>query len=453
MFCLKSFVSFGQEIANEKLLNAIQSNISAGYLTKASEESDKLNRQNPNPSSFYNKMSRLLSARISCLAGDYRKMHELLKTVDRNDNDPVIQYYWKDYFSRYCLENDQFSMGVNALQESIELANDIRSNLRVDMQKNFSELFIIYYTENVERKLNEGRGIPDRIEEIFDYLDKNKHRMEPFEKHFLYSYRLFFTDPHDTVAMYSISAANVAFGNNYDQPVSVIIDKINLSIYDGKTNVLIAEKYLLEAEEKSRNVERLLYRLMPLYKLMVHYKKYGQYEEAVKWGRKARFPKGTDFSTYLDVYGQLSQCFEELGEVDSALKWMKVDNRKFREISRSHDVDMQEFYIDQQKIVIKEKNQAIVIIRWALDLLICASLIFLFLWRKNKRINKELFRKNQSLEHSLETLKNFSHILSHDLRAPIYSIRNLTENILEEDERIPEDSKESLELIYVRVIL
>ena len=166
-------------------------------------------------------------------------------------------------------------------------------------------------------------------------------------------------------------------------------------------------------------------------------------------GRKTKFPKGTDFSTYLDVYGQLSECFEELGEIDSALKWMKVDNQKFREISRSHDVDMQEFYIDQQKEVIEEKHRSIVKIRWFAILLACASLIVLFLWRKNKGINKELFKKNQSLEYSLETMENFSHILSHDLKAPIHSIRNLTENILEEDERISEDSKESLELIHL----
>ena len=317
------------------------------------------------------------------------------------------------------------------------------------MRKNISELYIIYYTENVEIKLKDGKKIPSRVMEIFDYLYRNKYRMEPFEKHFLYSYKLFFTDPHDSVAVRSISNVNIAFGNKYDQPISVILGKMNLAHYASGNDVLIEEKFLLEAEEKSRGIQSLLYRLMPLYELMVHYKNRGQYQVAVEWGRKAMFPKGTDFSTYMDVYGQLSECFEELGEVDSALKWMKVDNSKFREISRSHDVDMQEFYIDQQKKVIEEKHQAIIKIRWFAVLLICTSIIVLFLWRKNERINKELFKKNKSLEYSLETMKNFSHILSHDLRAPIHSIRNLTENILEEDERISEDSKESLELIHL----
>ena len=139
IFCLKSFISVGQGIGDEKLLNTIQSNISAGYLTKASEENDKLKQQNPSPSSFYNKMSKLLSVRISGLGGDYKSMHELLNEVDRNDDDPIIQFYWKDYFARYCLESDKFKIGVDALQESIELANSIGSNIRIDIQKHISE--------------------------------------------------------------------------------------------------------------------------------------------------------------------------------------------------------------------------------------------------------------------------------------------------------------------------
>jgi len=284
IFCLKSFISVGQGIGDEKLLNTIQSNISAGYLTKASEENDKLKQQNPSPSSFYNKMSKLLSVRISGLGGDYKSMHELLNEVDRNDDDPIIQFYWKDYFARYCLESDKFKIGVDALQESIELANSIGSNIRIDIQKHISELYIIYYTENIERKLSEGKKVPDRVQDIFDYLDKNKYRMEPFEKRFLYSYKLFFTDPNDMVAVRSISEMNIAFGNEYDQPISVILGKMNLATYEKDMDVLTAEKYLLEAEEKSRSIESLLYRLMPLYELMVHYKNRGQYQKAVECG-------------------------------------------------------------------------------------------------------------------------------------------------------------------------
>lgn len=450
LFCLVSLASLGQKSRSEELMNSIQSNISAGYLTEAQGESDELKRLNPDQDSFYNKMSILLSARISCLEGNYSGMYELLKGVDKNDEDPIIRYYWKDYFARYSLENDRFKIGVNALQESIELANSIHSNIRVDIRKSFSELYIIYYTESVERKLNNGDEISERVEEIFQYLEKNKGRMEPFEKQFLYSYRLFFADPRDTTAIVSMSKANVDFGNKYDQPISVIVGEVRLAKYHWEIgDTLTAEKYLVEAEKKSKEVESLLYSLIPPYELMVHYKNRGQYEKAVEWGRKAQFPKGTNFSTYLDVYGQLSECFEELGEVDSVLKWMKVDNRKFREISRLHDRDMQEFYIDQQRKVIIEKNEAIVKIRWIAGLLILTLVIILFLWRRNKRINRELSAKNQSLELSLQTMENFSHILSHDLRAPIHSIRNLTENILEEDIQMSEDSKESLQLIHL----
>lgn len=48
--------------------------------------------------------------------------------------------------------------------------------------------------------------------------------------------------------------------------------------------------------------------------------------------------------------------------------------------------------------------------------------------------SEELKRSNQSLEASVESLSSFAHIVSHDLKAPLHNIRNLTD-FIEEDLR------------------
>lgn len=431
---------------NEDKLNAVLNDMHSGYLDQASEKCDQF-FLHPKDSYEY-KRGALLKAMIYREYGNIDEMLKMIKLVSPNDDDIVIRYYWNEAFSKFSYLSNQPQTGVQYLSHSLDLSKRIKGNDRVKFNTIFNELYLIYYTEDIERKLINSEGLPRRVWELFDDLSKMEEKMLAHEKFMYLYYKIEFAEFSKTSLRQQFIEDLIEYGKQHDFPVAKIIGNIYKVRSLNVTNIDDALTHLMKAEQLSKNIQTLRWIIEVKYSLMILYKENGDLDNAVFWGKKAAFPDNVDYSTYFDIYGQLSELYEQKGDLDSALYYKKVDYDKFKHVSNVHDDIMQAFFIKDLKESIDKKESEITKTYIYIILLGAASILVLFLWLRNKKFNKMLKSNNIELTANVEMIKNFSHILSHDLRAPIYSIKNLCGYTLsDEKDTLSEDSMENLELI------
>lgn len=435
---------FGNIIENESSIISIQNNISAGYLDKAILQCNALMEQYNDSNSYEFKRAVLLAAEVYEGYGDTEVMNDYLSMINSNDENDLIRYYWTDAFAKYSFLIGKPRVGIDNLSLSIEIGRTIKNNDRVKYNCWFSELFTIYYSESIEKRILNGEELPPRVYELFGNLKVNEGKMQPFELAKYYSYQIYFTNSLNYNRHIQLSNKIIQFGIKNDQPVAIVVGKLNLAKHldsEKKINVL------MEAEKQVSQIQTLRKMLEVRYDLMIYYKDEGDYDNAIKWGKKACFPGETDYSNYFDTYGQISELYEQRGDIDSALYYKKIDYNKYQSVSRVHDEAMQSFFIEKLNKNIEDKKYEIRKNHWFIWSLSITSIAIILLAFRNLKINKILQSKNQSLESSLQTTENFSHILSHDLRAPMYSIKNVSSYLIEDEKTISKDGQESLGII------
>ncbi|MCH2223142.1 MAG: HAMP domain-containing histidine kinase [Crocinitomicaceae bacterium] len=443
-FLIKVTLGLGYTEKSKLSLLNIQNKISAGYLDKGLMQCNTLKSLHGDIDSYYAKRAQLLMVNAYGNYGKTKTMGKCLLAIDPREENKLIRYYWTEAFTKYCFLTEQPQIGINYLYKAIEIGNSIYDNDRVKFSCWINELFIIYYTEKIEGKVLRGKCLPQRAIELFENLKKNEAKMLPFELALYYSYQIYFANSLDVQLQINLSNKIIRFGLENDHPLAIIIGKLNLAKY---SKVKEGIKVLFDAEKEASKIQAVKEILRVNYELMSFYKKLGDYDNALIWGRKALFPKEIDYSNYFDIYGQLSEIYERKGDVDSAFYYKKIDYDKYSSISKVHDDVMQSSFIDRLNKNINDKEYEIWKNQWFIVLLSVTSVIIIILTVRNMKFNKTLRSKNSLLKLNLQTTENFSHILSHDLRAPIHSIRNVSSHLIEGEKSLSEDGKELLGII------
>ncbi len=431
-----------KEKLNLKVLNLIYS----GYLDRAEEKNNHL-KSLCEKNSFYYKRSILSSALIANSRGDSESAFRYLNLIDEHNESPIIQYYYYNVFFRYALQTGQFQLGVNYLTKAVEIGKKVSdNNIRVKIDVIFNSLYLIYYTENIEHKSSVKEKLSETIDNYFRELNIYEKIMLPYEKHKYYVYSSSFKDPEKEV-LFEFGQKLIKLGREHDFPSASIFGNLCLATYQNKNDSIKELKHLMIANYESEKVQYLYFKLLTCYRLMNYYDNQENYPLAKHWAKKALFPPGTDYSTHFDTYGRLSKIYEKTGQIDSAYYYKKIDYDKYKNISRAHDNNMESLLIKNMEENIVHQELIIKRNHWFTGIALIVLLLVGFLLLKNSRIKNQLISQNNQLEESYTTLENFSHILSHDLKAPIRSINHLATFIEEDEEGLSEEGKENLSLI------
>ena len=183
-----NLVGFSQ-IGSHEVLDDIQNKIAAGLLNDAdSLQMAFLSEYTGTDTYLYNRL-KILEAHIAEGYGDEEAMFAALQQIDYMYEEDEIQFYWLEAFARYCFLNQQWDLGADYLQQSIAIGKGIKSD-EINRNALINELYLIYYTQDVEVKLEKGTPIPERVRDIFSELDQSYTSMAPFEKQKFLSYKI-----------------------------------------------------------------------------------------------------------------------------------------------------------------------------------------------------------------------------------------------------------------------
>ncbi len=434
------------EKLNLKVLNLIY----AGYLDRAEKRNDHL-KSLCKKNSYYYKRSILSSALIAKSRGDNESTLRYLNLIDGYNESPIIRYYYYDVFFRYALQTGQHRLAVNYLTKAIEIGKEI-SNERIKIDVIFKSLHLIYFIEDLKFELSSSKEkLLDSRDNYFREIEMHKKNMLPFEKYNYYSYINYFKyDPRrlenqETIFKYAHEL--IKLGKEHDFPTASIYGNLYSATYQSRYDSVKELKHLTIAYRESEKIQYLYFKLLTCFRLMSYYDDHENYLLAKHWAKKALFPPGTYFRHHFDVYDRLSRIYEKTGQIDSAYYYKKIDYDKYKNISRVHDNNMESLLIKNMEENIVHKESIIRRNYWFTSVALIVLALVGFLLFKNSRIKNKLISQNNQLEESYTTLENFSHILSHDLKAPIRSINHLATFIEEDEEELSEEGKENLDLI------
>ncbi len=443
-----SYFDVGTEEQLEKLNIKTVELIYAGYLDLAEEKNDHLKSLSKNRDSFYYKCSIIHSALISNFRGDNESTIRYLNLINEAEELPAIQYYYYYVFSRYAFQAGQSQLGINYLIKTIEVGENIPHDTRIVIDTLFNKLYLIYYSQSVEERLTEGKALPDEVHKCLKLLETYKSSMLPYEVFKYYNYLIFFSGPNEYYKVYQVSRKLIELGKENNLPTACINGHLYSANYYNYIQDSIKEKeHLMQANSETKKIQYLYPVLWTRYEIMDYYDTRNDYKKAKYWAIKALFPPGTDYSNYFDIYGRLSSIYEKMGQIDSAYYYKKIDYTKYKEISRTHDNNMESLLIKNMEENIMHKELIIKRNYIFIGVIFTGLLLGGFLLYKNRRINNQLIQQNKELEESYSTLENFSHILSHDLKAPIRSINHLTTFMEEDESQLSAEGKENLSLI------
>lgn len=422
--------------------------IFAGYLDLAEEKNKYLQDLSKKHNANYHNYTILHSALIANFRGNNKTTIRKLNLINENEVSSAIQYYYFYVFSRYAFQVGQSQLGINYLTKSIKVGEAIPNNKRIAIDVLFNKLYIIYYTYDVEKKLNEGEALPKEVDELIKKLESYQNTMLPYEVFKYYNYLIFFSSLEEQKKDFEISKNLIELGKTYNFPTASINGHIySADYYNYIQDSINEKKHLMLAHSETKKIQYIYPILWTRYKIMDYYDTRKDYKNAKYWAIKTLFPDGTDYSNYFDIYGRLSAIYEKTGQIDSAYYYKKIDYKKYKEISRSHDNNMESLLIKNMEDNISHKELIIKRNYILISGVFLGLLLVGFLLYKNRKINNQLIQQNKELEESYATLENFSHILSHDLKAPIRSINHLTTFIEEDEEQLSEEGKENLNLI------
>ncbi|APD07432.1 phytochrome-like protein cph1 [Flavobacteriaceae bacterium UJ101] len=452
--CLLTFSAFlsassSIEAQQEKLSQEVLKLIHSGYLDRAEEKNNHLKSLSSDKDSFYHKRSILSSALIAHSRGDNEGTVRYLNLIDEHNESLIIQYFYYDIMFRYAFQIGQSQLGINYLTKTIEIGEQLPNDRKIKIDVIFNKLYLIYYTENIEFKLSSKQKLPEVIDEYLQELKAYEKFMTPYEKYEYYIYSTFYITIEDNQDLfYNLSYKLINLGKQYDFPSACIYGNLYLATYyKAKNNSKKELNHLLLANNQTKKIQFLYFILLTRYRLMDYYDHQQNYPMAKYWAIKALFPPGTDYSNHFDIYGRLSNIYEKTGQIDSAFYYKKIDYDKYKGISRTHDNNMESLLIKNMEENIEHKEYIIRRNYWFIGLTLVGLLLVGILLYKNRIINNKLTSQNNELEESYTTLENFSHILSHDLKAPIRSIDHLATFIEEDEQHLSEEGKENLNLI------
>lgn len=450
--CFSMLLSFTSstmmEVQYEKLNQEVQTLIYSGYLDRAEEKNNYLKSLSQNKNAFYYNRAILSSALIANFRGDNDSTIRYLNLVDEHENSLIIEYYYYDVFARYSFQTGQSQLGINYLIKTIKTGEKILDNERIAIDLIFNKLYLIYYTQDVEQKLAKKQPLPEEIFTHLDQFDSHKETMLSYEKYKYYTYLIFFTSLSEHEKIFRLTQNLIQLGKKRDFPTALISGDLYLATYyKGKHDSIKELHHLLSANNETKKIQYLYSIIWARYRLMDYYDHYQNYPLAKYWALKALFPPGTDYSNHFDIYGRLSNIYEKTGQIDSALYYKKIDYNRYKEISRTHDNNMESLLIGNMEKNIEQKESIIKRNYWVTAITFLGLLLVGYLLYHNRQINNKLTLQNKELEESYATLENFSHILSHDLKAPIRSINHLATFIEEDERNLSKEGKENLNLI------
>jgi signal transduction histidine kinase len=425
LFCHVNAFSQCQDIECQFL--QIENSIFAGHLDEAKINTKKLPLRE---SSYTNQKAYLLYAKIAYNQGDLKGMNSYLPRI--TDEFPDISYYKNVLYSQYLILNNQKALGYDNLKKELENDHGIQ-NLRIAIDHIFNELQIIKYNSNNNSE-EKGNPSSDEVLILIAQLKVLEPKMELYEKGKFYILDYNFCSKQDTARLISIGKKILAFGEKHQFSSSIMMG--NQILANVQTNDTDRLNFLLQALAETKNSQNPLSNYQITNSLMDFYRNQGDLKKAITWGKASIFPQFMDLSIHIDPYNDLSDLYEETRNLDSAFYYQKIGAAKFREVSQKHSNNIREYLMGGLEKTLSEKNKLIernetLIIGISIfsGILLLMLYFVLRLGRKLKVALKEVKQSNAEFEV-------FSRILSHDLKAPIFSISKLIGYVIEDEKEL-----------------
>lgn len=169
---------------------------------------------------------------------------------------------------------------------------------------------------------------------------------------------------------------------------------------------------------------------------------------------EAELPKNDDyFDSYL-MYSDILKREENIYNAYNILKEGYLKNQKILKTRDDNSLLLLEIENSKKQEKIKYTT---ILTQWQILTIIIIFLFFfllLILWQRQKLIRKIIVNKkmvelkNTQLKEVNENLEKFAQIASHDLKAPIRAIDQLTTFIEEDEENLSDDSKKNIQAIH-----
>lgn len=434
LFIFCSLSTHGQCPNGDCNYNEIENSIFAGHLNDAKKKTQKL----PNQSSSYEKQRAYLNyAKIAYNFGDLKGMNSFLPRI--KDEFPDVSYFKNVLYSQYLILNNQKALGYATLEKTIEKGRAIQND-RIEIDLLFQELQLIDYLSNGNKK-DHANSHPT-INGLLNKLKKLEPKMERFEKGQLYILESNFCSKQDTVQLLTLSNKILEFGKTHQFSSSIVLGNYLLANLQTQDSAKL--NYLLTALAETKNSQNPLSNYQITKALMMFYKNQGDLNTAITWGKYSIFPEFMDLSIHIDPYNDLSELYEQQGNLDSALYYRKIGSANYQEVSQKHSNNIREYLIGGLEQTLDEKNK---LLDRNMSLIIGISIfagLLLVLLYYVLRLSKKLKTALEEVKQSNAEFEVFSRILSHDLKAPIFSISKLIGYVMEDEKNLDFQSESYL---------
>lgn len=417
LFLLGHLFVFGQKNDSyKKELIDIENIIYSGRLDDALTQTKKINNTT---NSYVKQRCYLLYAKIAFLKGDLKQMNSYLPRI--NDKYPDVSYYKKILYGHYLIWNEQTQLGNNSFELAIEQTKETE-NKRIFFDNLNTKLHLNLNQKSREKNTNSNKS-NDQTQKILDQFGENQSQMELFEKSTYYSSQVAFCSKEDTSKQIELGKKLVQFGEDNQYYTSIILGSLVVSEYQDEASEKLM--YLKKALNQIDHSQHILLNSRVYFSLMDYYQENNDLDSAIYWCRKSIFPGNIDLSVYLSPYKRLSILFEEKGDLKNALKYKRIDAKKYQEVSQKHSNNIREYLIGGLEKTLKEKNDLLSRNKWLIiSISIFAGFLLLLLYYVLK-LDSKLRKALVSVRQSNAQIELFSRILSHDLNAPLYSISKL----------------------------
>ncbi|MFA7273685.1 MAG: ATP-binding protein [Crocinitomicaceae bacterium] len=415
-FCLPAF---GQNPAVVKRISLVENALYSGDLDQAKTIVQSMARSKIPTDKQY---AYLYAAKIAFFQGDLKGMNSFLPRI--TDRSPEIVYYKNLLYGHYLILNNQTALGYQSLERAMEEV-DVLNNPRIYFSNQFISLQLISFQEN---RLSSQAG------EILDELRSREKDMGLFEKSQLYTLESNFCSVKDTAQQVQLGEKIRAFGQQNDFAASRLLGHLILSKFSKTDAAKLAQLDLAFVETKKSKIIQLNSDVYFSY--MDFYEAKNELDSAIFWAQKAMFPAFLDLNVGRDPYARISEMYEKKGNIERALFYKKMGAEKFQEVSQRHAINIREYLIGGLEQNIQEKNDLldrnkILILGISVFAGILLVLLY-FMLRLDRRLRKALVKVQQANSE----MEMFSRIVSHDLKAPIFTISKLVGYVLEDEKNL-----------------
>lgn len=247
-------------------------------------------------------------------------------------------------------------------------------------------------------------------------------------------------------------AYKIALANNFDSYVLMNMNRLG-SLFLEKNQLDSAEYYLLKVYKSKPNQWEKSYNLSGLTELEI---KKGNYKKAIEYGLES-FKIAKEIGAKWDASEaalKLSKAFEEINSIQKSLEYHKLhkaysDSLLNEEMNQEINwAELQQAKAENEQLnsqkdllsSVRDRNQLIIVL---LSSLVLFLIILALLYRRHIKqkekynqnlgtINRQLAEKKVQIEKQNKDLKQINNtknrlfsILSHDLRSPINSVKQL----------------------------